>query len=492
MTISRSSYLSAALFLAFALGLRAQDTQPGAGAVNLPVCGGSPGFDDTPGLINIIKNSTMNTFFVSPLQPCYVHFTGANGLPAGTRLVGTLGRSVLRLFTASDNLLSIGKSDITIEGLTLDNPFSSTTGYHGVLIWVNAQGFRLIHNKISSSAEGGSTGTAVWAWNSNVDIESNEVTDFGTQIKITATPGKEPRIRIIGNRLHDNNAGGGNGIVIASDNSSTKSDIPTTIEGNYIWNISASASSSGQNGNGVDLDHANNVRIANNHAKNVRFSCWRAFSSDSLLAEGNHCSDAGETGGYSEFNSLHNQWVNNYFDNIASGCLSLANSDVGGQYHTAIGNHMVGCGGTGIQAEAATIVEGNMIDQASTGMLLGYGSYGQHVIARDNYIMDTSGQNKTVRGIGIESRTSGDMDVEGNKIVLPGHQIEATAWGSTDGTGALPATVQIRDQEIPFAMLGVAANGSYVYCPDCQVGPVCAGGGQGAFAKRLQNIWICQ
>ena len=52
--------------------------------------------------------------------------------------------------------------------------------------------------------------------------------------------------------------------------------------------------------------------------------------------------------------------------------------------------------------------------------------------------------------------------------------------------------MQIRDQEIPFAMLGVAANGSYVYCPDCQVGPVCAGGGQGAFAKRLQNIWICQ
>lgn len=434
----------------------------------------------------------MNTFFVSPFRPCYVHFTGANALPAGTHLVGTPGRSVLRLFTPSDNLLSINKPDITIEGLTLDNPFPFITGYHGALIWVNAQGFRLIHNRITSSAEGGSKGIAVWAWNSSADIENNEVTDFGTQINITATPEKEPRVRIVGNRLHDNNACGGNAIAIASDSPSTKADIPTTIEGNYIWNISASTASDGQTGNGVDLDHANKVRITNNHAKNVRFSCWRAFSSDGLLAEGNHCSAAGETGGYSEFSSLHNQWVNNYFDNIAAGCLSLTNSNDGGQYHTAIGNHMIGCGGAGIKAEAGAIVEDNMIDQASTGLLLGYGGYGQHVIARDNYIMDTSGQNRTLHGIAIESHTSGDMEVEGNKIVLPDHQIEATMWGRTDGTGALPATVQIRDQEIPFVMLGSAANGSYVYCPDCQVAAVCAGGGQGAFAKRLQNMWMCQ
>jgi hypothetical protein len=58
--------------------------------------------------------------------------------------------------------------------------------------------------------------------------------------------------------------------------------------------------------------------------------------------------------------------------------------------------------------------------------------------------------------------------------------------------GALPATVTVRNQSIPFNRLGNPANGSLVYCPDCEVGPVCADGGTGALAKRMQNKWFCQ
>ncbi len=461
-----------------------------AHAAVLPPCHGDPTYDDTPALAQVIANSNSSTWTIYPGKDCYVHFSGATGLPAGTHLSGTRTSAVLHLFAPTDNLFSIGKPDITLEDLTLDMPFTTTTGYHGVLIWVNAQGFQLLHCKIASSAKGGSTGTALWAWNSDVTIERSDFSDFSGQIFITATPGKSPHVRIIGNQLHDNNAVGGNALALASDSPATKSDIPSTIEGNFIWNIAASPTSTGQNGNGVDLDHANKVTLRGNWSKNTRFSCFRAFSSDSLLADANHCIDAGEIGGYSEFSSQHNQWIGNYFENSKSGCLSLTNYDQGGELHTAIGNHMVGCGGAGIHAEASTVLEGNTIDQASTGIVVGYGAFGQHLLVHGNIILDTSGT-KTVRGIGIEANTGGDMEIDGNLIELAAHRIEGIAWGALAANGVLPKTVVIRNQSISFENLGIAADTSSVICPDCTVGPVCAGGGSGAFAKRLNGAWVC-
>jgi len=46
---------------------------------------------------------------------------------------------------------------------------------------------------------------------------------------------------------------------------------------------------------------------------------------------------------------------------------------------------------------------------------------------------------------------------------------------------------------VPFSQLSAtAANGSFVYCPDCQETAVCEAGGNGAFAKRLNGSWKCQ
>src|SRR5262249_47234495 len=42
-----------------------------------------------------------------------------------------------------------------------------------------------------------------------------------------------------------------------------------------------------------------------------------------------------------------------------------------------------------------------------------------------------------------------------------------------------------------FGDLGTAANGSFGYCIDCKVAAVCVGGGTGAFAKRLNGVWVC-
>lgn len=42
-----------------------------------------------------------------------------------------------------------------------------------------------------------------------------------------------------------------------------------------------------------------------------------------------------------------------------------------------------------------------------------------------------------------------------------------------------------------FAALGTPANGSICYCSDCTIANPCAGSGTGAFAKRLNGVWVC-
>lgn len=43
----------------------------------------------------------------------------------------------------------------------------------------------------------------------------------------------------------------------------------------------------------------------------------------------------------------------------------------------------------------------------------------------------------------------------------------------------------------PFATLGTPLNGTFTYCNNCTVANPCASGGTGAFAKRLNGVWVC-
>jgi len=42
-----------------------------------------------------------------------------------------------------------------------------------------------------------------------------------------------------------------------------------------------------------------------------------------------------------------------------------------------------------------------------------------------------------------------------------------------------------------FASLGTPANGTFTYCSNCTKATPCAGGGNGALAKRLNGAWDC-
>ena len=47
------------------------------------------------------------------------------------------------------------------------------------------------------------------------------------------------------------------------------------------------------------------------------------------------------------------------------------------------------------------------------------------------------------------------------------------------------------DAAVTFSTLGTPANGSYEYCSNCTITSPCAGSGTGAFAKRLNGVWVC-
>lgn len=90
---------------------------------------------------------------------------------------------------------------------------------------------------------------------------------------------------------------------------------------------------------------------------------------------------------------------------------------------------------------------------------------------------------------GIRMRSSGINSVINNlccKLIM-GHEI---AVGGPD-----PATSpqnSVTYEGIAFANLGTPSNnGVMVYCNNCTIANPCATGGSGAFAKRLNGVWVC-
>jgi hypothetical protein len=65
--------------------------------------------------------------------------------------------------------------------------------------------------------------------------------------------------------------------------------------------------------------------------------------------------------------------------------------------------------------------------------------------------------------------------------------------GSGIGVGGAPT---MGSGTIAFAAtssggLSALNNGTILYCSDCTIANPCAGGGTGAFAKRLNGVWVC-
>jgi hypothetical protein len=92
-----------------------------------------------------------------------------------------------------------------------------------------------------------------------------------------------------------------------------------------------------------------------------------------------------------------------------------------------------------------------------------------------------------VQGSGTTGTSYVDASTIGYTVSAPG-----SGGGFSEGLSAQGfAGHAITLTPVPFASLSTPSNGTFYFCPDCTIANPCAGGGNGAFAKRLNGVWVC-
>jgi len=84
----------------------------------------------------------------------------------------------------------------------------------------------------------------------------------------------------------------------------------------------------------------------------------------------------------------------------------------------------------------------------------------------------------------------------GNDYLLKSSTAGVMGWTTVTGTGnavlaTSPTITSPQFSAVLFGNLGTPANGALIYCSDCTIANPCASGGNGAFAKRLNGVWVC-
>jgi len=399
----------------------------------------------------------------NPIAPSRNHY----------RLFGVPGESILQSATPLPFMLHSYDQNVALEDLVFD----ANNNVSGAALMLETGTTFSIRNVVVKNGPVFAKGIMVY--NSSGTVRDSEVSGFGYQVYVDSTT----QVFLTNNYVHDNIAPsgglGGNGIFVTH---SSVADSPTVVSGNVLLNQNSTTPKGGGNsgidGNGIGIYQANGVVVQGNRITNPAYSCIRSNSANNVIIDGNQCINAGESGGISEFTAVNNLWSNNSFQNAGESCLVLTNINDNGKGHIATGNQISGCGGNGIYAEALGVISGNMIQNASPGITAGvsWPGSGMLVVKGNNVTFSSTG------GTGINLPTGpGNVLVEGNLITNAAQPITA-----------VPPGVQIFNQTLPYANLGSANNGSFVYCQDCRIQPTCAGGGSGAFAKRLAGSWQCQ
>jgi hypothetical protein len=110
------------------------------------------------------------------------------------------------------------------------------------------------------------------------------------------------------------------------------------------------------------------------------------------------------------------------------------------------------------------------------------------VAGATNYIMYRDG-NAHVPGACFRVTTNSCSDTSATLNGGPGPNYDATGLTSISQTQIIAPKLVLNTTL--FANIGTPANGTFIFCSDCTIANPCAGGGNGAFAKRLNGIWVC-
>jgi hypothetical protein len=203
-------------------------------------------------------------------------------------------------------------------------------------------------------------------------------------------------------------------------------------------------------------------------------------------------------------NALRHNTTGNY--NVAMGYEALRGATAGGSEYT--GNIAVG----GLALTNITVGASNVAIGHQAGFSTSSGIYNVSVGHNALYsVTTTAGSTGIGEGalalatgagnIGIGYR-AGYHETGSSKLFIDGIDRASEAGERTlsliygvmgaapkDQTVTLNAFLALAP--IVFADLGTPANGTLAYCSDCTIAGTCAGSGTGAFAKRLNGVWVC-
>jgi hypothetical protein len=100
----------------------------------------------------------------------------------------------------------------------------------------------------------------------------------------------------------------------------------------------------------------------------------------------------------------------------------------------------------------------------------------------------------------LESSTTNDQDAGALDVLWTdathASRTSAVVLSTVNNAGSLTERARvnfwgIKLSPVPFANLGTPDNGTVTFCDDCTIASPCASGGNGAIAKRLNGVWVC-
>ena len=234
-------------------------------------------------------------------------------------------------------------------------------------------------------------------------------------------------LTVSGNRI----AGCGNGGILIWGNASRRGS--STVIGNSISGVGATAGGNGQNGNGINVFRCDDVLIANNRIADCAFTAIRLNSTSNVVVSGNLCRNSGEVAIFSEFAFTGSVISDNIVDGAALG-ISVTNMDQSGQVATVSGNIVRNIRASsavnpdtrpiGIYAEAETTITGNTVySVAGTGIRAGNGEFLRNVVIAENVLSAVN----TGIGVSVVDK-AGAVAISGNTIAARDHAIVGMEW----------------------------------------------------------------
>lgn len=323
---------------------------------------------------------------------------GALTIPRGTyrvadlhvtkplRLDGLPGQTVLQLSGTGPLLTIKDAGDVVIEGIAFDGDGQPLEGAQEALL--AARGCAALHVEHCRFTASIATGIAFERCGGRI---ANCTVSHTVRAGIFSRDASG--LEISGNTVQDSK---NNGILVWR---SEKGEDGTLVTNNRIERIGAEDGGSGQNGNGVNIFRAGNVIVAQNRITDCAFSAIRSNAGSACQFIGNSCARLGEVALYAEFGFEGAIIANNVIETAASG-ISITNFNDGGRLAVCANNIVrdlfvrpgeVDGRGVGISAEADTVIEGNVVENAPVlGIALGW----------KHYLRDTTATNNVIRNCG--------------------------------------------------------------------------------------------